>query len=404
MATEIQCNFMISDKPMVHNKVLFICNTDGALFVFRKPIIASLINTENVVESISGMSEYFAQLHALGVTAHELDFARHSVSPLQNALLIVKLRKMVRKSAPDIVHNFTHKPAIYGSLAAKAAGVRRIFVTITGLGTLFTNHNLKSRVLRELLILQYRIALRFVHTVFFQNPDDRDYFLQRKIVQPGQAVLTNGSGIDLEEFGSPADDERELSRTMLSHELGVKLANRQVVLFPARGVRDKGFYEYYEAAKRLTERDPSRFVFLHLGLVDEAVQGHISKDGIEAFAQQCGVRYLGFKHNIRDYMMASDIVTLPSYREGVPRSLIEALALGRTIVTTDAPGCRETVVDGWNGFLCLPRDPMSLAMQLERATSDFCAAAASKARKLCEDKFDARHLVRITLERYEQSR
>lgn len=387
-----------------NEKFLLICNTDGALFVFRKPIIIKLIQASKTVETISDRSQYFEPLQNIGVKTHELNFARHSVSLLQNTLLIAKLRRLIRAIAPDIVHNFTHKPAIYGSLAARAAGVRRIFVTITGLGTLFTNHDLKSRVLRELLILQYRIALRFVHTVFFQNPDDRDYFLQRKIVRSGQAVLTNGSGIDLEEFGSPTDEERELARTMLSNELGLNLANRQVVLFPARGVRDKGFYEYYEAAKQLTERDRSRFVFLHLGLVDEAAQGHISKDGIDAFAQQCGVRYLGFKHNIRDYMMASDIVTLPSYREGVPRSLIEALALGRTIVTTDAPGCRETVVDGWNGFLCLPRDAISLATQLEKATSDFCAAAASKARTLCEDKFDARHLVKVTLERYELSK
>lgn len=386
------------------NKILLICNTDGALFVFRKPIIRELIDSAETVETISDRSQYFEPLRTMGVNAHELSFARHSVSPLQNAILITKLRKMVRAIAPDIVHNFTHKPAIYGSLAARMAGVHRIYVTITGLGTLFTNNDIKSRALRELLILQYRIAMRFVHTVFFQNPDDRDYFLQRKIVRSEQVVLTSGSGIDLEEFGAPTGEECEHARTMLSAELGMSLENRQVVLFPARGVRDKGFFEYYEAAKQLTKHDPSRFVFLHLGLVDEAVQGHISRDGIEAFARKCGVRYLGFKHNIRDYMMASDIITLPSYREGVPRSLIEALALGRTIVTTDAPGCRETVVDGWNGFLCLPRDPVSLAMQLERATSDFCAAAASKARKLCEDKFDARHLVKVTLERYEQSR
>ena len=340
-------------------KVLLICNTDGALFVFRKPIMRKLIDRKNSVESISGRSHYLDELFSIGINAHELDFARHSVSLSQNANLILCLRSMVRSSAPDIVHNFTHKPAIYGSIAARMAGVRRIFVTITGLGTLFTNNDLKSRVLRELLIFQYRVALNLVHTVFFQNPDDRAYFLQRKIVRAEQAVLTNGSGIDLNEFALPSNEEKSLARAMLADELKVDLANRQVVLFPARGVRDKGFFEYYEAARHLTKRAPNRFVFLHLGLVDEAVQGHISKDGIEGFARQCGVHYLGFKHNISEYMMASDIVTLPSYREGVPRSLIEALALGRAIVTTDAPGCRETVIDGWNGFLCKPRDAIS---------------------------------------------
>ena len=386
------------------DKILLICNTDGALFVFRKPIINQLISMTHAVDSISGSSQYLPALRSLGVNAQELDFDRHSVSLLHNAHLIGKLRRMVRESAPDIVHNFTHKPAIYGSIAARAAGISRIYVTITGLGTLFTNDDLKSRLLRELLILQYRVALKFVHTVFFQNPDDRDYFLRRRIVRSEQAVLTNGSGIDLEAFGVPTTTEVEQARAMLSAELGMDLINRQIVLFPARGVRDKGFFEYYEAAKELSKQHPARFVFLHLGMVDAAVRGHVSREGIEEFAKQSRVRYLGFKHNIRDYMLASDIITLPSYREGVPRSLIEALALGRTVVTTDAPGCRETVIDGWNGHLCQPRDVASLAEKLEKSTPDFCISAASRARKLCEDKFDARHLVQITLERYKQSK
>lgn len=384
-------------------KLLYICNTDGALFVFRGPLITKLISKNNSVISISGKSHYYEKLKNFGVITHQLDFARHSVSPFQNIRLLLKLCRMVRTIAPDIVHNFTHKPAIYGSIAAYAAGIRRIFVTITGLGTLFINNDLRSRLLRELLILQYRVAMRFVHTVFFQNPDDRDYFIQRKIVRPQQAVLTNGSGIDLDEFHLPSKVEKDQARSMLANELNEDLTSRQVVLFPARGIREKGFFEYYEAAKLLTERSPERFIFLHLGLVDEVVQGHISLVGIEEFASQCGVRYLGFKHNIRDYMAASDIVTLPSYREGVPRSLIEALALGKAIVTTDAPGCRETVIDGWNGYLCKPMDATSLAKQIEKASILFCKTATNNSRKLCEEKFDVKLLLKTTLSCYNQS-
>ena len=381
-------------------KVLMIVNTDGALFVFRKPIISYLIGVGHTVETISGKSNYFERLIELGVTAHEAEFARHSISLQQNAQLFSRLHSAIRSICPDIVHNFTHKPAIYGSIAAWLSGVRRIYVTITGLGTLFTNDDLKSRIFRELLILQYRLALPLVHTVFFQNPDDMEYFVRRRIVRPEQAVLTYGSGIDLNEFVTPSDEQRLYARAMLSEELGEDLLHRQVVLFPARGVRDKGFFEYYEAAKILAQRDPSRFIFLHLGIVDNAVEGYITHNHIASISEQCHVTFLGFRENIRDYMMAADIVTLPSYREGVPRSLIEALSLSRTIVTTDAPGCRETVIDGWNGFLCKPRDAESLASQLERATPDFCAVFGERSRKLCEEKFDSHRLVQITIERY----
>jgi len=385
------------------NKVLMIVNTDGALYIFRMPIIRKLILLGHQVVSISSKSGYFHLLEKIGVKPIALDFFRHSVSPVQNLSLIIRLFRLIKQQSPDVVHNFTHKPAIYGTVAAWLAGVRRIYVTITGLGILFVNNDLKSCVFRELLILQYRIALRLVHTVFFQNSDDRNYFLHRRILNREQAILTNGSGIDLEEFGVPGEVERKRARAMLSAELGQDLAQRQVVLFPARGVREKGFFEFYEAARMLSEHAPTRFVFLHLGLVDQAVPGHVSHHGIDALAEQSHVYYLGFKDNIRDYMMASDIVALPSYyREGVPRSLIEALALGRTIVTTDAPGCRETVIDGWNGYFCEPRSAESLAAQLEKATPAFCAVSFERSRKLCEDKFDARRLVQVTLDRYEQ--
>ncbi len=381
-------------------KILLIVNTDGALFIFRKPLISYLKKSNHDVESISGRSDFFHRLIELGVGVHELDFSRHSVSLLQNLRLLFSLKYLIQKISPDIVHNFTHKPSIYGSLAARLAGVKRIFVTITGLGTLFIHDDLKSRILREILVIQYRLALRFVNTVFFQNPDDLSYFLQRRIVLPKQVLLTNGSGIDLDEIGSYSEERRIRARATLAAELEKNIGLRQVVLVPARAMREKGYYEYYEAAKILSSRYPSRFVFLHLGWVESSLKGGVSKDTILAYAQQHGVCYLGFKDNISEYMLASDIIVLPSYREGTPRSLIEALALGRVIVTTNVPGCRETVVDGWNGYLCEPKSAKSLASKIEMVDQDFSTLAINRSRKLCEDKYDVNKLIKITAERY----
>lgn len=381
-------------------KVLMIVNTDGALYIFRKPIINHLIRNGHNVESISGKSEFFDKLQELGVKTNEIDFSRHSVSLTKNLILLFLLERRIKSISPDIVHCFTHKPAIYGTIAAKLSGATDIYITITGLGTLFINRNLKSLVFREILIIQYRVALLFAKKVFFQNPDDVDYFLKRKIIRPEKVVLTNGSGIDLVEYSFPSEIERRQSRAMLSSEIGQNIDDRKVILFPARGVKEKGFYEYYAAAKYLNECEPSRFIFLHLGWVDEVVQSHISKEGINEFADRCGVHYLGFKHNIRDYLIASDVVALPSYREGVPRSLIEALALGRTIVTTDVPGCRETVIDSWNGYLVPVSDSSALASCISRVSDKFIEQAKNRSRDLCERKFDDKMVVDKTVSEY----
>jgi len=363
-------------------KILLIVNTDGALYGFRKPIIQKLISLGHEVISISSESTYFERLRNLGVKPIGLNFSRHSVSPLQNFLLITQLYRLIKRERPDIVHSFTHKPAIYGSISARFLGIKKIHVTITGLGTLFIKKNIMSLVLRKLLILQYRIALRMVESVFFQNPDDMDFFVKQKIVRLDQAILTNGSGINLSEFPIANTTDCLKFRHNLSRELNVDLNQRQVILFPARGVIEKGFFEFYNAAKLLSESNPFQYVFLHAGLIDSAVTNHISGDDIGLFAKVSNVHYLGFREDIHELMLAADIVCLPSYREGVPRSLIEGLALGKPLVTTDVPGCREVVVDGWNGFLCVPQNYESLSMQLKKVTPDFCISAKSRSREL----------------------
>ena len=381
-------------------KVLLVCNSDGALYVFRNPLIRALVDAGNEVVGICPDGDYIERLRAMGVRIHLVEFARHSVSPFQNLGLLHRLWRIIRDEAPDVVHGFTHKSVIYGSLAARLARVSRIVMTVTGLGTLFIRDDARARLLRRALVAQYRIALSHRVRVLFQNPDDMEEMVSLGAVRRGQAQLTNGSGIDLSEFELPGADMMARMRAMLAHEIGADLANRMVVLFPARGVREKGFLEYYEAARRIGEAAPGRYCFVHLGLIDSATSGHFSADNVAEFARAHGVHYLGFKDNIRDYMIASDIVALPSYREGVPRSLIEALALGKTIVATDVPGCRETVIDGSNGFLCAPRSAESLAEAMMRIDPAMIEGARLLSRRYCEEKFDVAHLNALTFSLY----
>jgi N,N'-diacetylbacillosaminyl-diphospho-undecaprenol alpha-1,3-N-acetylgalactosaminyltransferase len=381
-------------------KILMICNTDGALYVFRKPIIERLIACKHEVVSISSESRYFEGLKELGVTPISLEFVRHSVSPFQNIRLIIELYRIIKQQRSDIVHNFTHKPAIYGTISAWLAGVKRICVTITGLGTLFVHNDVQTKLLRWLLLIQYKFALKFASVVFFQNPDDKEYFLSKNIVGADKAVLTNGSGIDLSDYYVPSVKEIKHFRTNLGNELEVDLTDRIVVLFPARAVPEKGFFEFYRAAKIISELESDKFLFLHLGLVDSDSATGITKETIEKYAIDSDVHWLGFKANIKEYMLASDVVVLPSYREGTPRSLIEALACGKVIITTDAPGCKETVINGWNGYLCKIGDTQSLIAKLMAVDVEFITKAKDRSRKYCEVKYNATWLTDLTFEKY----
>lgn len=381
-------------------KILMICNTDGALYIFRKPLIQRLLSAHQAVSSITGKANYVDKLSCLGVKASVVNFEGNSVSVMGNARVFIQLHRLISAEKPDVVHNFTHKPGIYGTLAARLAGVRKIFVTVTGLGALFSYDDITTRTLRFLLMTQYRIALRFVTKVFFQNPDDMNYFLRKKLVAPAKAMLTNGSGIDLAEFRVPIPDETSACRRMLGKELGFDLNEKIVVIFPARALKEKGFHQFYEAARIITARSDN-YVFIHLGLAENNAKFGITYQQISDCSKASGVFYFGFKDNIKDYFIASDIVTLPSsYREGVPRSLIEALALDKYVITTDTPGCRETVVDGWNGSFCKVGDADDLASRISIIDRALLQEYKGRSRAHCEKKFDVEKLIDMTLQSY----
>lgn len=380
-------------------KITMICNTDGALYVFRKPLIKKLLESGHAVNSICPDGEYIGKLAAMGVSTRLVEFDRHSMGVAGNMKILLGLFGMLRTEKPAIVHNFTHKPAVFGTIAAALSGVDKIFVTVTGLGTLFSNDDVKSKSFRTLLLLQYKLALLFADKVFFQNRDDYTCFVERRILSAEKAILTNGSGVDLREHELPTADEERRCRTALEAELGTRLEGKIVLLFPARAVREKGFFEFYESA-RLVNARTDRYVFMHLGLVDLHSSRKVAREDIDRLSGECGVFFLGFKENIKDYMNASDIVVLPSYREGVPRSLIEGLALDKFIITTDVPGCRETVIDGWNGRTCPPKDAHGLAGVILNTDRRMLAECKGRSRELCEKKFDVENLIRVTFENY----
>lgn len=384
-------------------KIMLICNTDGALLKFRGPLISFLKEKNIDVLAVCPAGDFANELIEIGARVKNISLSRHSITIHHNILYLIHLCVLVFKERPDVVHSFTHKPAIYGSFAARLAGVRSIVVTITGLGTYFIRDDYVSRLIRHLIVLQYRLFVPKTAVIFFQNSDDQDELVAYGLFADNEKVITNGSGIDLEEYKLPSIPAISSARESLASELGYCIENRTIVLFPARGVIEKGLVEFYETARLLSSSFPSRFVFIHLGLMEGELNREFAGSDAGEIADKHNVKYLGFRHDPTTYFHACDIVCLPSYREGVPRSLIEGLAFGKCIVASNVAGCRETVIDDWNGFLFEPFSSQALGDALLRVDSKMISECRSRSRRYCEIRFDVMKLNELTYELYERA-
>lgn len=381
-------------------KILMICNTDGALYNFRKPIIEELVSKGHEVYSITSSRSpegtYIERLQNLGVKTYIVEFD-NSVGMFKNLSIYGQISKHIKIIKPNVVHNFTHKPAIFGSLAARFNGVKKIFISITGLGNLFTNDDFKTMVLRNILLLQYRVISRFINVIFFQNPDDRNDFVNKNIITLKKTRLTPGSGINVNEFKSSVEEKLQY-RKLLAEEIGCDLENKIILLCPARALHEKGINEFYNASK-IVSKLSDNYIFMHLG--SESLQSGMDKSSLEKKAKENNVYYLGYKSNIQDYMIASDVVVLPSYyREGVPRSLLEALALDKYILTTNRPGCKEVVINDWNGKLFEAKNHKDLASKVLALSFETLQATKGNSRKFAENFFDSNIIVEMTLNEY----
>lgn len=287
-------------------------------------------------------------LRDLGVKPISVPMARTGLNPLADLVLYRRLVNIFRTEKPDVILAYTIKPVIWGLLAARKGGLPRTVAMITGLGYAFTEgvaSNVKQRLVSLVATVLYRLALNRADHVLFQNPDDRSLFLRLGLlVDRGQVSIINGSGVDL------------------THYLAVPLPDRPVFLMVGRLLGAKGVREYAAAALALKVRHPE-WQFLLAGWPDPGPDA-IDASELEAWIR-AGIEYLGHLDDVRPAIARAQIFVLPSYREGTPRSVLEAMAMGRPIITTDAPGCRETVVTGVNGILVPPRDAVALERAME---------------------------------------
>jgi len=370
-------------------RVILFANTDWYLWNFRRSLALALRAAGHDVLLISPDGEHGRKLQALGLDWRPLPMDRRSLNPVREVGVLLHLVRFLRRERPDVVHGFTIKCAVYGSLAALAAGVPARVNAVAGMGYVFTSDSLKARVLRPVVRMLLRAALggRGARLIL-QNPDDVALFQQARLVNAGQVRLIPGSGVDTARFSPGA-----------ARSGGARIR----VLLPARLLWDKGLAEYAQAARLLQERSV-RVELLLAGQPDPGNPAAVPEATVRGWVEAGLLQWLGHVDDMPALLRSVDIVALPSYREGLPKSLIEAGASGCALIATDVPGCREVVRHEVDGLRVPPRDAVALADAIERLVRDagLRERLAAAAREKAVAEYDERLVVARTMAVYQE--
>ena len=331
-----------------------------------------------MVPELANFQEEYQKLIALGYQVHEIPMQRTGTNPLADLKLLKNMYQQIRQIQPDVVLSYTIKPVIYGTLAAGLAKVPKRFALITGLGYAFQNvETAKRSIFQKLVHGLYAQALKYAHKVFFQNPDDLKLFEEMHLLEANKpAVVVNGSGVNVQDF--------EVMPLPINEQGGVKAS----FLLIARLLGDKGIREYMAAARSIKAQYPEAEFHL-VGWIDDNPSA-ISQQELETWVNDKIVNYWGKLSDVRPAITASSVYILPSYREGTPRTVLEAMAMGRAVITTDAPGCRETVSHGVNGYLVAVKSVDQLVQSMQYFIEDpkLMISMGQRSREIALNKYD----------------
>jgi glycosyltransferase involved in cell wall biosynthesis len=326
-------------------KILYVANTSWYLYNFRLSLMQAMQELGWQVGVVAPRDRFSEKLQSQGLGFNHLAMDRKGTNPLPDLRLLCRLWRLYRSEAPDLVHHFTIKPTVYGSLAAKGAGVKGWVNSITGLGYIF----IRGGAIQKVAKLLYRFALRSPAETIFENSQDREFFINNGLIRPPRAHVILGTGVDLKFFGrvGPAEENPETV----------------TFLYLGRMLWDKGIGEFAQAAAIVKQLNKAaRFVLL--GAPDPGNPAAVPANWLAARQAQGVIEWVDHVDDVRPYMSRAQVVVLPSYREGFPKSLLEAAAMGKPLIATDVPGCREIVAHGVNGLLVPARDPQGLAQAM----------------------------------------
>lgn len=368
-------------------KLLFLVN-EGTFFLLHRGALARAAKEAGYEVHVATPRDAQAEAKYAenGFTYHPIPLSRKGANPLGELKTLLAIRALYKQVRPDITHHVTIKPVIYGGIAARLAGVPATVSAISGLGYVFIQQTLKARVLRSIATFLYKRALGHKNArVIFQNPDDRAAFERNRLVRPAQIRMIRGSGVDLEKFSVA---ERPATPPV------------RITLI-ARMLWDKGVGEFVEAARMLKDTGAE---FCLVGDTDDGNPAAIPSATLKGWAEEGIVQWQGWAEDINAIYANSHIACLPSYREGMPKALIEACACGLPIVTADVPGCRETVQEGVNGFMVPVRTSEPLAAALKKLIEDenMRTQFGAASRALAESEFSLKKVIAQHLEIYKE--
>lgn len=366
-------------KPL---NIGIVANTAFNIYNFRLGLIKALLQEGHHVFAIAPADNYMDLLKENNIHFIEVKhLSRKGTNPINDLKLVNEFRNIYKKNNLDVVLQYTIKPNIYGTFAAKLSGIKTI-CTVTGLGYTFLNKSMASKVAHRL----YRLAFSFADKVLFQNSDDVQTFLDNKLVDKNKTQIVPGSGIDTSHFSPDfcTTKKDDIIRFLMIGRL----------------LRDKGVYEYTEAAKNILQKN--KHVEFHLlGEIDDQNPSAIKKEELESWILDGVIHYHEHTKDTRPFICESDCVVLPSYREGMPRVILEGLAMGKPCITTDAPGCKDAVIDGESGFICKTANVDSLQQVIEQFISldvEYKNKISINARKRAEYTFSIKRIIDIYLD------
>ncbi|MDB5802487.1 MAG: hypothetical protein JWL63_3426 [Rhodocyclales bacterium] len=366
-------------------RVVLFANTDWFLYNFKLSLAKALRARGDEVVLLSPPGEYGLRLRKMGFRWEALPVSRSGINPLAELAAIKRVGDIYREVRPDIVHHFTIKCVIYGSIAARRVGVRRIVNSVTGLGFALLANTVKARLIRPVVLALYRRALRGTH-VIFQNADNRDTLAARGVLAHSKVHVIAGDGIDTQRFVSPSSGGEGKS-----------------VLMMARLLRSKGIAEFVEAAQQVRAVMPD-VRFLLAGEPDPGNPESVDEDALQRWKSLGVVEFLGHRGDALELNQSCSVAVLASTQgEGIPRALLEAAACGKPLVATDVPGCRELVVDGSTGLLVPPSNGSALGDAILRLLHDdvLRERLGTAARELVEQRFSDHCIIAQTFAIYD---
>ena len=379
-------------------KIVILGNYTKALVMFRGPLIKKFVDLGHSVLAYAPEDDLETAniLRSYGAEFRQFSFDRTGINVFRDLLFLLRFWRILAREKPDILLSYTIKPVIFGSLAAKLAGVRRRYSIITGLGYVFIGDGFLKNILRWLVVRLYKVAIALNNMVFFLNRDDLAKFLEHNIINKSSGwKLINDEGVDVLDYTEDVETSVNVSVINGSgidlhvyQETSLPNSNSQIFLLIARLLKDKGIREYVDAARMIRNKYPEAKFWI-VGPLDSNPTA-IKPNELQQWRDEGVVVYHGETDDVRPFIRECTVYVLPSYREGVPRTVLEAMAMGRPIITTDAPGCRETVVNGDNGILVPVKDAQALADAMEQFIlhPELVGAMGRRSRAVAEHRFD----------------